>query len=104
MKTAIERVRSCLRVSDIVLELDDGQVGVILVDLFDAQVSQQILGRISEAFNSAMRFRDEMFQLKLKVGMAFPEQGENQAEALLAAAQGSLNRQEVSKELAGEMI
>jgi GGDEF domain-containing protein len=92
MKAAIERIRSCLRVSDVVLELDSNQIGVLLVDVFEPEGASTIAERIQDVFKASFRLPDGMLRLNGLVGLAQPETGDYLPVELMAAAAAALER------------
>lgn len=83
---ALERIRAGLRTSDFVARLEDDQIGILLVDLFEHNYAETVANRILNVFHTPFRVNGKDIGITASIGAAFPEPQDILAEVTLQQA------------------
>jgi diguanylate cyclase (GGDEF)-like protein len=83
---ALERIRAGLRPVDFVARLEDDQIGVLLVDLFEHSYAETVAHRILNVFHTPFRINGKDIGVTASIGGAFPDPGDTLAEVVLQEA------------------
>jgi diguanylate cyclase (GGDEF)-like protein len=83
---ALERIRSGLRISDFVARLEDDQMGILIVDLFEHNYAEKVAQRILNVFHTPFRVSGKDIGVTGSIGAAFPDVRESLPEVVLQKA------------------
>lgn len=82
----LDRIRAGLRCSDFVARLEDDQIGIMLVDLFEHDYAETVANRILSVFHTPFRVNGKDIGVTASIGAAFPEPQDSMAEVTLQQA------------------